>query len=149
MPSAHVDKIIADNYKTSTYAEIASKVGKTRDYVRIRAQRLGLHLGSSELAQRRSTTMRKVLGMPSGSPLSLTSYQQKLRYYGNNPERKKCYYAYEHALRSGKLVRLPCEVCGNKKSEGHHESYSKPLDVKWLCRKHHYEEHKKLRNQIQ
>lgn len=44
----------------------------------------------------------------------------------------------------GKIIRQPCEVCGtNKKVEGHHEDYSKPLVVKWLCQKHHNEEHQK------
>jgi hypothetical protein len=41
------------------------------------------------------------------------------------------------AVRSGRLVRKPCEVCGEPKSEGHHEDYHKPLEVVWLCRRHH------------
>ena len=43
------------------------------------------------------------------------------------------------ALRNGKLNRLPCQVCGLEKSEAHHKDYLKPLDVEWLCRKHHRE----------
>jgi hypothetical protein len=41
------------------------------------------------------------------------------------------------AIREGALTRKTCEVCGDPKSEGHHEDYSKPLDVVWLCRWHH------------
>lgn len=41
----------------------------------------------------------------------------------------------------GKIVRQPCEVCGEKKSEAHHKDYSKPLEVIWLCREHHFENH--------
>jgi hypothetical protein len=46
---------------------------------------------------------------------------------------------------SGRLKKLPCEVCGNPKSDGHHDDYAKPLDVKWLCRKHHAERHRAMR----
>lgn len=38
--------------------------------------------------------------------------------------------------RRGLLQEKPCEVCGEK-AEKHHEDYSKPLQVRWLCRKHH------------
>ena len=41
-----------------------------------------------------------------------------------------------HAVRDGKLERLPCVVCGDV-AEAHHEDYNKPLDVTWLCRMHH------------
>jgi hypothetical protein len=50
------------------------------------------------------------------------------------------------AVDSGKLVRLPCLVCGNPKSEGHHEDYNKPLEVVWLCRIHHEEVHHAYQN---
>ena len=49
-----------------------------------------------------------------------------------------------YAVRSGKLKRLPCEVCGvTKRVHGHHASY-KPEDwynVRWLCFKCHKMEH--------
>lgn len=40
-----------------------------------------------------------------------------------------------------KLERKPCEVCGAEKAEAHHEDYTKPLDVNWLCKRHHAERH--------
>src|ERR1039458_7338116 len=39
----------------------------------------------------------------------------------------------------GKVKRQPCEVCGAQPAEAHHEDYSKPLDVEWLCPTHHRE----------
>ena len=47
----------------------------------------------------------------------------------------------QHATTSGALVRKPCEVCGEKLVEAHHDDYSKPLEVRWLCKKHHMEHH--------
>ena len=49
------------------------------------------------------------------------------------------------AVARGKLVPQPCEVCGfeGKARDGrravhaHHDDYSKPLEVRWLCKKHH------------
>jgi len=49
-----------------------------------------------------------------------------------------------HAVKLGLVVRKPCVVCGNPKSHGHHEDYSKPLDVVWLCPLHHSARHAEL-----
>lgn len=46
------------------------------------------------------------------------------------------------AIRSGKIKRLPCYICGKEKSQAHHEDYFKPLDIIWLCSKHHAIRHK-------
>ncbi len=45
-------------------------------------------------------------------------------------------------VRRGKIKAQPCEICGAK-ADGHHDDYSKPLEVRWLCRKHHMMEHRK------
>lgn len=45
------------------------------------------------------------------------------------------------AIRSGALVRQACEVCGDGRTQAHHDDYSKPLDVRWLCHEHHREWH--------
>jgi len=52
----------------------------------------------------------------------------------------------KRAVKSGKLIRLPCEICGDKKSQGHHEDYNKPLDVLWLCAQHHRDRHMELKS---
>lgn len=54
--------------------------------------------------------------------------------------------AVQHALRSGKLVKKPCERCPreNWDVEAHHDDYSKPLQVKWLCNTHHKERHREM-----
>lgn len=46
------------------------------------------------------------------------------------------------ALRAGKIERQGCKVCGEP-AHMHHEDYTKPLEVVWLCRQHHEDEHHK------
>jgi hypothetical protein len=58
-----------------------------------------------------------------------------------NPQKRSAKVKVNNAIRDGKLTRLPCEVCGVPSSHGHHDDYSKPLDVRWLCPKHHTKEH--------
>lgn len=45
------------------------------------------------------------------------------------------------AIGSGKIKAQPCTKCGDTNAEAHHENYEKPLDVVWLCHKHHMEIH--------
>lgn len=71
------------------------------------------------------------------------SYIKTKKYRENNPLKYKARNAVNNAIRDGKLVRKPCEVCGCSNSEAHHDDYSNPFDIKWLCRKHHMELHKK------
>ena len=40
-------------------------------------------------------------------------------------------------LKRGKLKKKPCERCGEEKVQMHHEDYSQPLQVRWLCRECH------------
>lgn len=57
------------------------------------------------------------------------------------PERRKAHEILGNAVRDGKVVPQVCFICGNK-AEAHHPDYSRPLDVVWLCSKHHKETHK-------
>lgn len=49
------------------------------------------------------------------------------------------------AVKKGQIKKKPCERCGAVKSEKHHDDYSKPLEVIWLCRPCHIEHHKKMK----
>ncbi len=73
-------------------------------------------------------------------------YPQKVRarqkrWNEKNPQKVKAYQKVHRAVKSGRLVRRPCLICGYDVVEGHHEDHSKPLDVWWLCRPHHIEWH--------
>lgn len=64
------------------------------------------------------------------------------KYIKNNPIKRVAHNAVNNAVRDGILKKLPCQVCGStKRIHGHHDDYSRPLDVVWLCPKHHREEH--------
>lgn len=65
----------------------------------------------------------------------------KLKYIEANPAKRACHIAVGNAVRDGRLIKLPCEVCGSQRSSGHHDDYNKPLDVRWLCARHHREWH--------
>jgi len=56
-----------------------------------------------------------------------------------HPERYKARTAVNNAVRDGRLIKLPCCVCGAKNSTAHHEDYNKPLEVIWVCLLHHHE----------
>lgn len=88
-------------------------------------------------------------------------------YYARNPEKLRAYkatYGREHpwlrspdrnlaspaknaslkvcrAVKVGRLVKEMCEVCGSGDSRAHHNDYSKPPEVRWLCPLHHKEVH--------
>ena len=55
--------------------------------------------------------------------------------------RKAAWSAYRKARKLGLLQKQPCEVCGNPNAGGHHDDYGKPLEVVWLCGRHHVQRH--------
>ena len=63
------------------------------------------------------------------------------KYIERNPVKKAATTAVGNAIRSGRMSRQPCEVCGNR-AHAHHDDYSKPPEVRWLCPAHHSEWHK-------
>lgn len=50
-------------------------------------------------------------------------------------------------IRRGILVPEVCEMCGEAKVEAHHDDYSQPYNIRWLCFKHHREHHKNLKDE--
>lgn len=57
-------------------------------------------------------------------------YRQDARFREKITAREKA----RRAVCQGRLKKLPCENCGSEERvEGHHEDYSKPYEVTWLC----------------
>ena len=67
----------------------------------------------------------------------------RMSYKTRKPERRAAHVALGNAVRDGRVIPWP--VCAipecNDKPHGHHPDYSAPLDVVWLCPKHHKEAH--------
>lgn len=77
--------------------------------------------------------------------VSNDNMRYKRRQIDRHPERVAARNAVASAVKGGRLIRQPCEVCGAAKVEGHHDDYSKPLAVRWLCPTHHDEHHARER----
>ena len=85
------------------------------------------------------------------------------RYYENNSQHVKgrmrdyrmenrailmAHATVARAIKDGELGPRPCEVCGKVRADAHHDDYSKPLSVRWLCRRHHREYHAALAEDV-
>ena len=69
-----------------------------------------------------------------------------MRVYSKVPElaiRHAARRAVRTAIKAGRMTRKPCEVCGANRTHGHHDDYTQPLNVRWLCPSHHREHHAK------
>lgn len=77
--------------------------------------------------------------------VSNDNMRYRRRQMEREPVKEAARRATMHAIRSGKLVRQPCEQCGATPGHAHHDNYSKPLDVRWLCRPCHTEHHNQER----
>lgn len=58
-----------------------------------------------------------------------------------NPLKYRAHLLVHKALAAGQLQKQPCEVCGAKVVDAHHDRYDEPLNVRWLCRSHHTQLH--------
>lgn len=66
-------------------------------------------------------------------------------YRERNRQRLDAHNAVAYALKTGRISKLPCEVCGLADVEAHHPDYSRPLLVTWLCSPHHKQVHNETR----
>jgi len=65
-------------------------------------------------------------------------YAQRVKEYSErNPEKVEARRLLRNAIRRGEVKRTVCCVCSHPKVDAHHEDYSRPYDVLWLCKIHH------------
>lgn len=89
-------------------------------------------------------------GLTASCKYCLRAYDQKRGFHGRRgyaleyrtkyPARRKAQVAVNNALRDGRLIALPCLICGET-AEAHHTHYDAPLEVVWLCPAHHKQTH--------
>lgn len=58
-------------------------------------------------------------------------------YRMKNPEKRRAQAILYKAVKRGEIQKQCCEICGSANVQAHHSDYTKPLDVIWLCPKHH------------
>lgn len=71
---------------------------------------------------------------------SQKEYQKK--YIENNKEVANAHTKTHNAIARGVIAKQACEICGAEEAEAHHNDYNKPLEVRWLCKRHHAEWHR-------
>ena len=73
---------------------------------------------------------------------------KSLRSLSRNPDRNGNRLKYKarrilnKLVKEGLIRKMPCVLCGEVESEGHHPDYSNAVGVIWLCSKHHSEAHR-------
>jgi len=65
-------------------------------------------------------------------------------YQAQSEKNYKVRFLIQKLVKKGVIKKLVCAECGDAKTVGHHPDYSKPLEVVWLCQKHHTETHRTL-----
>ena len=74
----------------------------------------------------------------------LKKWRKENGYYeGERQLKQKARTTVGHAIKRGDMARGNCETeeC-SLIGEAHHDDYSKPLSVRWLCKEHHELAHK-------
>lgn len=71
--------------------------------------------------------------------------QERINRWGEeNMEKVGAGRKARRAIESGRIERQPCSQCGVAEAEAHHDDYTKPLEVRWLCRRCHRRHHASL-----
>ena len=78
--------------------------------------------------------------------------EHRKKWRSANQEKVLCYQQLQYAVQKGELLKsATCQKCGatDVRIEGHHQAYSKPLEVMWLCSPCHKDLHVQQRRNEQ
>lgn len=120
------------------------------DYYRHPGMKDG-HLGKCKNCQKENSTMNRNRNIESRREYDRMRSKlphrkaQNVRVSSNwraaHPQRYKAHSVLNNAKRAGKILQPNrCQKCNkSKRLEAHHEDYSQPLSVEWLCKPCHAE----------
>lgn len=137
------------------YKRICNKCGKEKFLIDFYKDKTRL-LGRSYVCRFCDNERRRILAATSQGLLKSKTYQRseqgkiarrlwQKREYWINRHKHTARKMVEAMVKSGDIIKKPCEVCGKERSLAHHPNYAKPLEVKWLCQKHHSEIHRNMK----
>ena len=80
--------------------------------------------------------------MGSNSPDKIS--EKQIKYRENNKIKVIAHGIVNYSIKNGLMINpRKCENCGSTENiQGHHDDYSKPYDVRWLCHICHCEWHR-------
>jgi hypothetical protein len=80
----------------------------------------------------------------SSQPKRIKQLEKLVKRNNSDPVRRRAHQATSNAIRDGRLIRPDfCSICGKQcKPEAHHDDYTRPLNVRWLCRSCHCRHHR-------
>lgn len=138
MKDGHLNKCI-ECAKVDSLEIRQKKIDYYREYDRNRKNKKE----RTEKLKEKNTLLKK---------LNIKLYREKRneyskKYRAKNREKRIAHSRLFYALSVGKLKNpCMCENCGKETfTEGHHEDYSKPFMVKWLCDECHKKRHIEMR----
>ena len=136
---------LTDNIELQTNSELATNLNRTYRSIGVKLNKMGLVRTKETVLRIRNLRNTDGSNNPNWkNGISSNNYHYKLLQKQRYPEKVKARDIVRDALRNGTITKKPCVICGDVNSHAHHDDYTKPLDVKWVCRKHHKEIHKGL-----
>lgn len=117
------------------------RTGKKADAVERQRRYRGTEIGRIKRAEWRKAHSGEYYKRYKGSPLWAAAMERR------RAKRRQLHLPKIYSQVQRNLEKMPCEKCGAFPAEAHHEDYSRPLDVTWLCKSHHSRRHVELRAQ--
>lgn len=98
----------------------------------------------SKLDEARAYDLRRAKTPNRKKQILAAARRRRQKHPEQMKERTRAHNAVARAVRSGRLLRGPCNVCGTAEDvHAHHDDYSKPMMIEWLCNHHHRVRHGK------